>query len=978
MAKNDFRINRSNFTIRKKHKSLGDASIYERDYMTTTDPASWYSDVFPYGSSNFKMTIRKNVESTKKHNFGDWLKQSVCVDDENNGDFWTSECLEDTVSPAAVAENNIVLKPDYSSMLDFVYFGNCTEAVRASVYDIIKKYPGELYFSDNSEKYYNEVANDYLYVGGETFRVIENPFEIDVKSDTLSDTVDNPLRYFLLSRGRYSIIDQYGNVMSCITEWSTNSKKLNRCVKEGERLSTIIINGCIRIYEYFANGRTVLMYDLEECPDYVGWRIRPDDKAVDEFFNGLDDFEKLLLNRDSKPLYTATIDYHYDTDEGIKSYKRSFTWPTKNGWNIETSGLRYNEYLNSLIGLASFYDENYTDNVWRMIVHDPIKNMDNSFSIPKSNEDINDYNLGMSRVHSSINVVSRQFDEMKRAIDNIATVNKVTYDGYKNTPDYFLSDSLELSGWDVANPVQTLDSTAEVRAHDTMSKKYTAADAKYEFMRNLKINSKDIFTRKGTREAIEMVLSAFGLCSYDFAKAVCEEKDTVWDDMPKSEQSKLYDYRLDEYVAVAKPNTSDYKVAEDEYLPVERYNELKTSYDENEPSVKGLPVAVVAYNDGETTYRYMVPWFSNVYEIDGNPYFQMYGGWEKVYKKTLGAKKGLTEKDEITESDKFSLYGETAKYLKIVHDINKLSEIDYNALNDGDIVYVFDISDISEYFGEGHTVENSSHYFCIDKKENFTVYGEEEDGWRNISQADIADANGYGLKVLYLENIVDENRGNNPHSGFGHYDDGKAYLDLFRQLFKYSIENDNFKDSAYDCESGEIMDEIRNIGFNVTEQVDNVKCWYFTEPTFIDGSVLPVEKVVDEYSENEIVELGYKVSEDRDNNVLIGEEAEGTLTESRLKAFDYEEEADGGNSEAASYSVINEKKLKLTFQGSFVLDTEFREYLEKCILPYVEQVIPSTTILEVSISGEDTEFACLKEVPIAGISDDDNNKGIII
>ena len=42
-----------------------------------------------------------------------------------------------------------------------------------------------------------------------------------------------------------------------------------------------------------------------------------------------------------------------------------------------------------------------------------------------------------------------------------------------------------------------------------------------------------------------------------------------------------------------------------------------------------------------------------------------------------------------------------------------------------------------------------------------------------------------------------------------------------------------FDDSAYDCVKGEIIDEIKNIGFkcvkdgNKDYHVDNKKCWYF-------------------------------------------------------------------------------------------------------------------------------------------------------
>ena len=41
------------------------------------------------------------------------------------------------------------------------------------------------------------------------------------------------------------------------------------------------------------------------------------------------------------------------------------------------------------------------------------------------------------------------FDQEKSYIDTIKNVNTITYDNRSNLSDYFLSDSLELDGWDV-------------------------------------------------------------------------------------------------------------------------------------------------------------------------------------------------------------------------------------------------------------------------------------------------------------------------------------------------------------------------------------------------------------------------------------------------------------------------------------------------------------------------------------------------
>lgn len=42
----------------------------------------------------------------------------------------------------------MILKPMYHSLGDFAYYGSAVELVRASIDDIIKRFPAELYFRD--------------------------------------------------------------------------------------------------------------------------------------------------------------------------------------------------------------------------------------------------------------------------------------------------------------------------------------------------------------------------------------------------------------------------------------------------------------------------------------------------------------------------------------------------------------------------------------------------------------------------------------------------------------------------------------------------------------------------------------------------------------------------------------------------------------------------------------------------------------
>lgn len=927
--KKDYIVTRSNYTISTKHKSVGtDKVIRERDYMAIGGNGAFSNTSLPYGESNFKMTINTKTNSLRKHKYGDWLS----VD---GSEILTLDNLPESVS----TESKIQLKPNYASMLDFAYFGSCVELLETTVKYIINNFPAELYVTDKKDYYTNE-NGEYLILGEDDFDnpvVVENPFAIDLFSNTLKEEgITNPLRYFSLSRQCYNILKDDGTIAECSPKWEvTNGNK--RCYKNGDIINTVILANSIIVKEYYNEGNRVLI--TEDI--FKGYHIRPSTKYVNDFFDNLEDFGKVLVNRESNPLYTATLDYITETDTGLKVHKEDCTWPSSYGWNIDISGVDYNEYIDKLYKLALVCDEYKADNLWKMLVHDSIKNMDHTFINETTNEDRDDYVLGTTKFKTLLSVYASFFDYFKRHIDNIKYSNNITYDEHNNAPDYFLSDSLNNRGWDVRSVVSTLSQDEEtVPLFTGTQKHYTTSDANIAFMRNLQLNSASIASRKGTRVAIEMVLGLFGYASDDFNRNLNGTKG---------------DYRIDEYVVVAE-STEMGDI--DKELDVQKYNKLKESYDEenytDDESLQGLPVKMVYFRgeDG-TELKYIIPWFDSVIEIDGSPYFQMYGGWGQAKTRPISQSDLAPKLEYLTETKTFRLYDESVKYLHIVRDISELTDIAYGDIVNGDIYYVYDLSDYEMYYSKPAD-ENTSNYFVINDKEFCTEYSSK--GWSNISVADINSGTGNGVKVLYLESLVDDNKGNNPHVGYGKYDDGKCYLEYFSQLFKYSIENGNFTDDAYSCNDGELIDGIKKCGFKLSDMVvDNVKTWYFTDRYAQNKGLYKLNKTDNPlYSAEEMDE------------VLIGKKAIAQR-ESQLEPYDFETDS-RSNDESAANSVINVKKLKITFTNKESKNSEFKKYFYDCILPYVKQVIPSTTIVEYAIEDDGTEYVCQRTLPVAGIS----------
>lgn len=959
----------SNYTIKKVHKKLSnDQIIYERDYAVTYNGGSWDSGSIPFGTQSFKMVQNYKTNNSKKHKYGDWLKQNECTDSNNaNGENWTLNCLTNTNS--VNEESEIIIKPNYNSLLDFAYYGSCSDLIQASVKDIINKFPGDMRVTDTKISYIDIKDNALKYVNynGKTLFLISNPFGIDIVKRGLfhvDDSKINKLRYFCESENKYEIRDSEDKFVSCINSWEVEDENKPECVSDGEVIKIITLNkgddSEIVIYYIYVNGERQLFSEEQN----IGLRICLVEEEKSDFFNNLDDFEKIMLNRYTMPIYTMILDYPHETDYGIETYKKAYSWPTIDGWNLDIESNQYAAYIKDLLTLASFYDERQTDNLWRAMTHDSIKNMDLTYTRGNSTDEHEDYVLGTTKLKGLFAAYGRQFDEIKRYIDNIKSINKISYDKNNNLPDYFLTDSLELSGWEPTSVYPNSINggiTSVNNLYTGDNREYSATDANNEFLRRLKINSKAIFSRKGTRYGIDLIMGLFGLKSYDFAKNYYiinggTEKD--WNDLSEIDKEDYYDYKINEFVVVASGLTSGIKVDD-----VKTYNSYKKSYIDNgewgeTDELQGLPVREVEYTDSNNTpHRYLIPWFSKTDEIDGKPYFQLYGGWGKSFKKNINVKleidnSGNTKTfSEIYGDEENRIYDETIKFLNIVKKRSDLDQISESKLTDGDIYYVSNLDN-----------ENESHYFIYKKGE-----------WKNIPYSDIEQGyeNENGFKILYLESILDEHKGNNPHGGYGKYDDGEEFIDYFRKLFKYSVENDNFKDIAYEC-NGKLKNEIEEAGFKLSEYVlDNVKTWYFTDTNDTNTKLRKIEEKFGEKKENKdgYSEMGLNYTGNGiQENTKVGKNASEMTFESSLEPYNFEmgEKYD----EAAANSIINTKKMIIEFASKLLKEKGFYEYLNNCIMPYVKQMIPSTTIFEVNFGNDaEAEWQCLITATVAGISE---------
>ena len=230
--------------------------------------------------------------------------------------------------------------------------------------------------------------------------------------------------------------------------------------------------------------------------------IRPNDYTVNEVFNlELDEIEEVLLNRFSYPIYTAKFQVLTEADDGSDYIKlQTLTWPLDGVWNIDIRTNQFTNYIQKLESLGSRFDEYETDLISRFYTTESLKEFD---TIDK-------------KVQKTLKIYGRSFDETKKYADSISHMISVNYNVGNDVPSKLLVNFAETLGWGTnISPIQndsflsTLYSTSESQ-FPGMSNSMPTDEIGYQYYRNLILNSAYIFKSKGTRRAIEFLMSNIG------------------------------------------------------------------------------------------------------------------------------------------------------------------------------------------------------------------------------------------------------------------------------------------------------------------------------------------------------------------------------------------------------------------------------------------------------------------------------------
>ena len=977
---------KADFTLRRKHKKRGETTIYENDYTTINPLPNALKGEYVIGDSNFVFTSRLGINAQKKHVRGKFVPNPSGSTDERGA--WTMDTIIDS---GITEETRIRLKPDYSSLRDFACYGSAVKLIQGTVNGVITDFPAEMYLSDETATIYKaENGVGYSFDSEEesamTGYILYNEYDIDITTTNVQpESVYNPLRYFTLCGSSYTYIDKSG-LEHELSGFSITPTSSGVCFDGKEiwidQLAEVKltfnddIEVIVKIFKNYDDNSMFYLYTGGEADCH----IRPKKKIVEDYFRDCDDFTAVLLNRDIKPLYTANFETPIQTDTGIKYEMRPYTWPSLcGGFNPDLNG-PYSSYLNSLITAAEFYDEVFTDNMWRSLTHEAMKTLDWTY-VSNTDSDTEDMSkIDTSRIEPITKIYGRQFDDLKRYADGIKSINTITYNQKSNTPDYTLTDALENSGWETKTLKITTDNDLRSDVlYPGMTSGYTASDSNNEYLRRLKLNSKYLFSLKGTRRGLDTMLAMFGFTpdEYDIHEYVCVFSGTSFPHFCNETQDIDFSYPL----------------AKD----VSTINKYKVNFNSMDPygDYCGIPVAEIGYiTSGGDDYSYVVPWFSYGKNYDDGLYFQMNGGWGRRHSMDIDLEiaSAVTSINDITSEGEVPLYMETQARLKFAKDFDELLQQAFASSKEHDVFYVTDISKMPDQYTPGPyegTFEGASHYFVLENKalNQFLGYSDEDEeyGWRSISMEEITAPSSYtaGTLVLYLESIQDNTTGNNPHIGAGTYDNGMSYVSGMSEIFAYSILNKNFIGIDDNTCSA-----ITKFKFDVDFQEDNRKCWFFSDDynekygkdaTYTKPNECGVAPKTIEFREVDVTDkicdirncndsklakdscdgsLFYEIAEllasaDTNNAPEVGLSAETILSgygrDTSLNPFDPEDRV-GPNGEAAANSIVNIKNIAVEFNLPEGEEAAFRKYIENSVMPYLTQMIPSTSILSWSFN----------------------------
>lgn len=471
---------KSKYILRTNPTPSSDGYIFETDKITTIpNRTSVNGNIVTTTDGGFTFVVNTTADESKKYNNDGFSNNEFTLEvlDIATDDF---ENVDSTNNKTTIKKQKFVeLNKYYSDLTQYCYFGSANAMLNAAINNIINNFPAGIYMNGPG------VGN---IISGSTINDYTNKFNIDLLEYSALEKVN--LNYSLRTMGS-SFMDYEAVIVT----------------PTGETFVGNVIG-----FTGHTSQNSTIKFKISGTTSQSGIIIRPKQAKRDEFFNSLDDFERTILNPNTIPIYKAFLKIPIETNSGISFEYKSFIWPLTDNYNIDIESASYVSFMTTLIDATNFIDEMYCDNLYRMLTHDTIKNLDNTYKRELDEDELEDIIIGGTKIQKILRLYGRSFDEIKKYIEGISFINTITYDGNDNLPIEYLSEKIDNSGWDVVSLLSSIHKSGMTSTNlfPGITGSYTSDDVNNELMRRIIINSKYIFRSKGTKKAIRKLLGILG------------------------------------------------------------------------------------------------------------------------------------------------------------------------------------------------------------------------------------------------------------------------------------------------------------------------------------------------------------------------------------------------------------------------------------------------------------------------------------
>ena len=453
---------------------------------------------------NFKVTTNLSPKLNKTYNQGTY------------SDFFSLEDLDSGEKDSLLVQKKqkAGLNLDITNPLSYILYGSAEEKIRVSLENINKYFPAAIYVDNTVGSITGNNITNYSYDSlkdESSFTLhtnyFSNPFGIEYTIDRKNDNDDvnkNQLRNLTLNFKNYVV--EHNGISKKIISFSGSTVKTNTTVKlvvEGNPFPEI--TGLNFSQFSFLNSNSNAS---------IPFFIKPNELKIEDFFSGLNNLEKNLLNRNVYPIYTATFSSPKETNQGVIVYsEEKLTFPILNdGYNLNFFDGIYITYLNNLIEIGSNLDKFKTDIIKRKYTAEVITGFD---TIPKG-DGSDDLEIDGAKANKLLRIYGVEFDEVKKYIDGIKFAHVVNYDKKNNTPDTLVKDLANMLGFGEFNfltDVNILKNVLPSNGGGLLSGTSTNLSLEQidiELYRRLIVNVAWLWKSKGARKAIEFLFRFIG------------------------------------------------------------------------------------------------------------------------------------------------------------------------------------------------------------------------------------------------------------------------------------------------------------------------------------------------------------------------------------------------------------------------------------------------------------------------------------